>query len=1236
MRSNPIVDFRSGEFSNVSEPNSTTSGAERRVFQRHPIHLVGHIAMDGRTEMPCVIHDYCPGGMLISFESGMTPSALSDDYPIQIGSRAVLRCVIPTDGQSQEKRLEVRIAHLGAGRAGLAFVAVDRFALALLHEYAQSFPAAAHPSGAHGDAARTPLDSAARNELVPRCERIIRDALAPLMSKFLTLVNKDLFESARDSHDVTQQNALFHTIRVLNDNKAKFRTAFAHSVDAYLQHAEEEQRKAPAEGTGADWSFESLALVQEHEFDKWLSVADFMDSAETEFRELLNALRERLSVVFGRPMNDETNPYGPMLFVKSFQQALDQFELKHSMTLTCHKIFKKAFFAVGKDLYYRLNQVLIDGGVLPEIKFRFKAPPREPSSTRPDEQPAPAVAPPAPTATPIPAPGNVSPTAENPSPGNVGAAPAVPSAATPTPAPAHVPPTGANHAPGGASAAPGARTTAERTGGVRDLYQVVGDLMDLQARIARSPSGRQQAPAASAPSAPPGPPAQPYSQPELLQAVSSPAFLDSVTADASPSAGAPDFGSIIETILGRTDASGAPREIGHHEARVINVANHVFDSLLRDLQVSQSVQPWIRRLEGPILKMAIVDENLFVDRSHIARQVVNRLADLEARTQGADSDAHADIIEALDAMVVFINRDFDGTVKVFQQAVEQLDGLIKAQNEVYRANIKTVVSECLKTEGETKATGPKLPSSRGMGESDEWLRRVKRIEEGHWILFEALTEEPKRLKVAWIATRTGKFIFVNALGKKDRVVPEQELVSLLREGSAMLLDGADVPAMDRAQYSMLQKLHEQLLYQSSHDPLTGLINRREFERHIQDAIDDAKLHGHKHALCFIDLDQFKVVNTTCGYEAGDKLLQEVAKMLQDGLDRVSVMARLGTDQFGILLTDQPVDDAIAAIEGLMAAIYDYRFAWEDQRLSVSMSVGLVPINAVSQDVMSVLQAAESSCSDAKERGGNRIQIFHSGHTRRKEEMQWAVRVDKALDEDALYLRCQKIMPIQPDPTLQSHYEVLLGLSDDYGGQDELGAFIKAAEHHKRMVEVDRWVIRRTFEWISEHENQLLGISSFSINLSGASLNDERLINFIGDQVRATGVPIEKICFEITETAGITNLSDAADFINTIKSIGCKFSLDDFGSGMSSYAYLKNLPVDFLKIDGVFVKDIARNTSDYAVAKSVCEIGHFLGKTVIAEFVQDRETVSVLKDIGVDYVQGYGVERPLPLDALLTA
>ncbi|MGD9385939.1 MAG: EAL domain-containing protein, partial [Thioalkalispiraceae bacterium] len=227
-----------------------------------------------------------------------------------------------------------------------------------------------------------------------------------------------------------------------------------------------------------------------------------------------------------------------------------------------------------------------------------------------------------------------------------------------------------------------------------------------------------------------------------------------------------------------------------------------------------------------------------------------------------------------------------------------------------------------------------------------------------------------------------------------------------------------------------------------------------------------------------------------------------------------------------------------------------------------------------------------------------------------------------------------IMPVQQHLDQRPHYEILLGISDELGGNQALGNFIQAAEHHNRMPAIDRWVIQNSFDWLAHHEDMVSDISTFTINLSGQSLNNEELIDFIYQEVSRSSVPIENICFEVTETAGVTNLSDTADFIETIKGTGCKFALDDFGTGMSSYSYLKSLPVDYLKIDGTFIKDIINNRNDYAVVKSICEIGHFMEKRVIAEFVQDEQSSKLLKEIGIDFLQGYGIEKPHKLDELI--
>ena len=473
--------------------------------------------------------------------------------------------------------------------------------------------------------------------------------------------------------------------------------------------------------------------------------------------------------------------------------------------------------------------------------------------------------------------------------------------------------------------------------------------------------------------------------------------------------------------------------------------------------------------------------------------------------------------------------------------------------------------------------------------------------------------------------------------KKEKVLKFDELIELFKEGETLALDGAEDPAMDRAQYSMLQKLHKQLLFQSSHDQLTGLMNRREFESNVDQAVDDAKISNGKHALLYIDLDKFNVINNSCGYEGGDALLKEIAGILKKHLSENSALSRFSGDEFCLLLCGHGTDEAIDVAEKLLDELNNYRFVWEDKRLSVAASVGMVLIKGHGQNVSKLLQDAEASCGVAKDIGGHRVQVYHEGHARLNKhnaEVQWASQIDKALDDDALHLRCQRIMPLATDDSYHDHYEILLGMTDELGEQSSLQEFIRAAENYKRMADIDRWVIKSSFKWIADNRANLDHVSSFSINLSGHSLNDLGLMEFVMKQMRNTNVPIGKICFEITETLGIANLSDAADFIKRFKTTGCKFSLDDFGSGMSSYGYLKSLPVDYLKIDGVFVKEMATNPNDYAVVKSISEIGHFMGKKIIAEYVQDDETIQLLQDLGVDYAQGYGIEKPRALDDIL--
>ena len=428
-------------------------------------------------------------------------------------------------------------------------------------------------------------------------------------------------------------------------------------------------------------------------------------------------------------------------------------------------------------------------------------------------------------------------------------------------------------------------------------------------------------------------------------------------------------------------------------------------------------------------------------------------------------------------------------------------------------------------------------------------------------------------------------------------------------------------------------LANQLSYQATHDVLTDLVNRYEFERRLQRAAQTAQTEKREHALCYLDLDQFKVMNDTCGHVAGDELLRQIATLLGERIRKRDTLARLGGDEFGVLLEDCSIEQAMRIASGLRRAVEDFRFLWEDKSFSLGVSIGLIAITDASEGIAALLSAADTACYAAKDQGRNRIHVYHDNDvelSRRTTEMQWVARIHRALEEKRFHLCAQPIVRIGNNYDAKEHYELLLRMEDENGNIVTPGAFLPAAERYNLATKLDRWVISTAFEWFIMHPEQLDRLFLCSINLSGHSLVDGEFLDFLSTKLEEGHVPPEKICFEITETAAISNLSSATHFIKALNALGCRFALDDFGSGLSSFAYLKNLPVDFLKIDGLFVKDIVDDPVDFAMVKSINDMGHVLGKQTIAEFVENDDILKKLQQIGVDYAQGYGVGKPRPL------
>ena len=448
---------------------------------------------------------------------------------------------------------------------------------------------------------------------------------------------------------------------------------------------------------------------------------------------------------------------------------------------------------------------------------------------------------------------------------------------------------------------------------------------------------------------------------------------------------------------------------------------------------------------------------------------------------------------------------------------------------------------------------------------------------------------------------------------------------------------AHLQAMQDQMQEKIDQATARLVYQASHDALTGLINRHEFEQRLERTLLSALQQGREHALCYMDLDQFKVINDTCGHAAGDELLLQLALMLKGNLRERDTLARLGGDEFALLLENCSIKDALEVADIFRSEVQRFRFKWEDRIFAVGMSVGMVAINRDSGTAANLLSAADAACYVAKDRGRNQIHLYEIRDidlARHRGEMQWVTRIHRALEEDRLRLFWQEIRRTDGDAGDTRHVELLLRMKDDDGSDILPMAFIPAAERYSIMPALDSWVIEETLRLCKRY----LAVRQaqhclFAVNLSGASLKAPTFRQKLLAQLQENPEMGPHLCFEITETAAIGNLGVVNEFIEAMREFGCSFALDDFGSGLSSFIYLKNLKVDFLKIDGAFVRDIANNPVDRSMVEAVHRIGHQMGLKTVAEYVESDEILAILRQIGVDFVQGNAVHSPEPLETL---
>ncbi len=1207
----------------------------RRAYERHAVEIAGECVLAQGTASRCTILNVCAGGMYVHIAN---PEAVDRLVP---GGLLTIRCRVPRrSGDGETLAFIARVVRIEDRHCGLALSEpASPPILRLLEAVVPATPSCPPSRG-------TPPIPDGRDAILDHCRRTTLDRVPAMLTEFNRTVRDELFRHAEACHNTAEQNAYFIAIAAFNDRCHAFNDAFIERLTAALSRdplSTEDEVEIPEDG-------DQLSLMEDEVVEDWLATTDIISHAERINQGELRALEIRLSALYGGTIDQDNNPFRPLVFAETFLECLNELELETAANHCCHHVFREALARTCKGLYPELNGYLVERGIVPKLPAAKKARHDRPARTR------------------------ASTDADEAGPdrrasqdwGDDPVRTVAPNDATDDCAVA-------DHSPRGI--ADTGTPDAVRSSGqpVRDIYSIVDELeslrRDLQhqamalagtgnrngsasptrAALARHDGRRESLPTRNAviPERDEAPttPRQGCSPNDLIRA------LDNL--QRSPLMD--ELDDPVE-ILPQVDALvraqfGEEKRIDGRLRNIIDVGGRLFSSLLQDRLVSPQVKGWIKRLEIPLLKHALHDASIFTDRDHVGRQIVNRIAQLEVYGDQSET-GHGDssIVRQINRLLDSLEQPDEIDPALLEKTLRRLELLITIQNEAYAANLGEVVSRCHEEQRQRDlgaideaalehiAPDPSEPEPMASMDEEEgrhWIEKVHNLRPDTWFMFIGHGEQARRLKLAWISKHHDRYVMVNIRGLRELTLTDGQLARRLRDGSALILENAEEPALDRAQYTILQQLHKQLLHETTHDPVTNLLNRHEFTNRLENALDQLRLTGTPFIFAYLDLDQFRIINEACGSQEGDRLLYEFARQLERHLGEEATTARIESDDFAILTPGQSADDLKERLE----ALHPEDFVHEGKRYPVGFSAAIVPLDVVGDDEQAgtLMNRGQALCRSGRADGGAIVvqrEEIESGASSGP-GLDCLMRINGILNgQTPLALRFQPIVPIGEEETMTPHHsEVLLAVQDEQGRYISPQQFVIAAEHFRKMPDVDRLVVRQVMQWLRDHPDLVAQTGSLAINLSGRSVNDASFRDFLLEELRNSDIPPELICFEVTETAGLDSLSEAADFIGRVRDLGHGFALDDFGSGMSSYGYLRRLPVDFLKIDGIFIRNLDESPEDYAIVRSITEIGHFMGKQVIAEYVENEAILERLREIGVDFAQGYHVGRPRLLSEL---
>ncbi|TDJ15993.1 MAG: DUF1631 family protein [Gammaproteobacteria bacterium] len=1177
---------------------------ERRAHRRHTLDLVGGLSRDGKLFSGCRVRDFCPDGMMLALSDNSGEEPVVGGKAVTEGQSFFLQFTTNLNGEQKEHLARVRVARVSSNIIGVSFDGENAEAVWQLRQVTRQLKDGLRKNRDRDRRARAPSAPMAVEQALNAGQML--EVAKEQVEKFLIACLGSLFKEAEgrlvastnEAGSNTNQTDHLDAMREVQDVKLAVETAYLEAVGrGFDAMVNPDSAREPEESPGE----QELALVDTSSFDDWLTAKNIISAAEGDLKKVQYELEQKLTHLVRSPIDEDNNPIGLAQLCLTFHDAIQGLGASGVARKTILEAFEQAIVKQLGKLYGDVNAMFTNGGVLPTIergKHVIKS--SEAKRKKPKDQSA------GPQSEPQPDEANPGPESDH-----------------------------------------GLESSAENVSRMPTMlpplklgtaFRAAGNLLamqrDIEAEGAPVPGGIVQGLSSWTP-------AQPTleQQKDLLDSLSilqrSPRFAQSC--DDGPL-------ELSQKLTSTWRSAGLEASPDHH--MMLDIVSNLIDAIMDDPFVSDEVKLRVRRLAVPILKVAFQDPSFFQDQMHPARQVLDNLGRL-------DPDSTEGFTDIVDPVVSRIVDDYVDDPSVFASALSSLKLAVSKQRRIFQENMEQLVSEREKQQEFIKArqkdserSGEPQPvdspnpaqahEAGGNGEWESWLNEARRCKPGDVLSIQQQEGRRKKLSLAWVSEDKGTFVLVDSLGKKAMSLTTQELAMHMKRGSAVAEDIANMALTDRGTYRMLRSLHEKLARKASHDQLTDLLTRKEFEGRLDELITDSVRSASCHVMYALDVEGLQGIVKKAGKEVGAQLLKKLARLLEKQVAHRGAVARIGVNRFGILLNNASLDEGRESAERQRGIIAKARCMWKGEAFPLTASAGLLEITDMSEGVDATIKAVESALDRAAKAGGDRIELTGTVHDPIKAQGLWGAGKTTVLDMlnmDSLKLRCQRVIPLAEEGNGSPQYEILLGVLKEDGLVTVPSDFIRAAERSHEMQRVDRWVIKSVFNWISENQKKVEAADGFSINLSSNSLSDDGVLEFVLLQFSETMVPPAKIIFEFPESAAAANVSLTTDFVTTLKSYGCRFAIDDFGMADKSFSYLNSLPVDYVKIDGKLVADILASPKDLAVVRSINEIGHLLGKKTIAEFVENDEILARIRDLGVDYAQGYGIEKPRLLESL---